>query len=208
MERACRRCGEVKPLSGFTYQRRSTIKSPRRDSDGHAKSCKECYKKTQRARIQRLVTVPVALEARCSKCKTVKPRTEFFRDRQRSTGVGSTCRSCNREHKRHYHRQYFHSPHGSKTIKERNRESRLKALRLYGGYCVCCGEDNPAFLTFDHILNNGHNEPNIARRVLKKFDETLRLLCYNCNCGRQFGGFPDKVCPHEFARSQYISLAA
>lgn len=82
---------------------------------------------------------------------------------------------------------------------DKNRKRRIKLLDLYGGKCACCGENNPYFLSIDHINRDG----NIERKkkggkfsystIIRRDD--LRLLCFNCNCGRELTG--DGRCPHE-----------
>jgi len=69
----------------------------------------------------------------------------------------------------------------------------------YGRVCVCCGEDNPSFLTIDHIDGGGsqhiknevHGEiyPWLIRR---HFPNGFQVLCYNCNCAKR----DKKECPH------------
>ena len=80
-------------------------------------------------------------------------------------------------------------------------ERRRTVLAHYGGACECCGENQPVFLTIDHIEGNG----NAHRREVGKtdmwlwllkegFPEGFRILCYNCNAGRYRNG---GTCPHE-----------
>jgi 5-methylcytosine-specific restriction endonuclease McrA len=39
-------------------------------------------------------------EARCSRCKVVKPAAQFYESRQRSNGLSSSCRECRKEENR------------------------------------------------------------------------------------------------------------
>lgn len=81
---------------------------------------------------------------------------------------------------------------------------RLKAevIGAYGGCCSCCGEKNPAFLTIDHMNNDGseHRRTIKTSRIyswLKKRGypkEGFQVLCFNCNCGRYVNG---GICPHQ-----------
>ena len=83
-----------------------------------------------------------------------------------------------------------------------DKQRRHEALMAYGGKCMCpggCLEDNLDFLTFDHVNNDGmtHRKRIGATRMpgwLKKngYPDTIRVLCYNCNCARVHG-----PCPHE-----------
>lgn len=82
---------------------------------------------------------------------------------------------------------------------------RRRIIEQYGGKCECCGEAEYGFLSLDHRHGGGHQErkrlgPNAAYRLAlrSKDHEKYRVLCHNCNMGRQFNG---GVCPHEQARA-------
>lgn len=94
------------------------------------------------------------------------------------------------------------------TKAEATKKSRLKTVlevqTAYGGKCVCppCGETETKFLTLDHINDDGgqhrrnmNGRGNAVYTWVKQnnFPETLRLMCFNCNSGRQRNG---GVCPH------------
>jgi hypothetical protein len=91
------------------------------------------------------------------------------------------------------------------SLTERQRAVRVKykAMQKYGGKCSCCGEEQIAFLTIDHINNDGaERRKEVGFRAgggfYKKLlnlplDPTLQVMCYNCNCGRRSTG----VCPHK-----------
>lgn len=79
-------------------------------------------------------------------------------------------------------------------------------LEAYGHMCACCGITEANFLTVDHSLNDGTQHrreiggsSNKLYKWLKRNGypkDRFRLLCWNCNCSRQFYG----QCPHEKAR--------
>lgn len=72
----------------------------------------------------------------------------------------------------------------------------------YGGYvCVCCGETEVAFLTLDHIGNDGaphRKEIGHASiyRWLKRngYPPGFQAMCLNCNRGKWMNG---GICPHK-----------
>jgi hypothetical protein len=94
------------------------------------------------------------------------------------------------------HRKYLRYKERMDT---RRKDTRQEAIAAYGGKCVCCGESNPAFLTFDHKNNDGHLDrvSHIAAKLKREgWPDQVRLMCYNCNCSRAFinrGG----DCPHK-----------
>jgi len=72
---------------------------------------------------------------------------------------------------------------------------RMDIIKGYGGKCELCGEDNPHFLTIDHVNGGGSKEKKIlgnSYALYRKLrDENYprdnyRLLCYNCNCALGF----------------------
>lgn len=77
---------------------------------------------------------------------------------------------------------------------------RERAYAALGGrVCVCCGETEPRFLTFDHIhgrdtVRSEHQHgPGQWAHVLRE-PHLFQVLCFNCNCGRALNG---GVCPHQ-----------
>lgn len=75
----------------------------------------------------------------------------------------------------------------SKTGRSR-RKRRLMCLQHYGGKCVNCGEDNWAFLEFDHINNDGSTHRKdagslnmVSYLINNNFPSDIQLLCSNCN---------------------------
>lgn len=91
------------------------------------------------------------------------------------------------------------------SVKANARRYRGQVLEHYGRRCSCpgCGEDNEAFLTVDHVDGGGTqhraklggSSTAVCRWIVKNnFPAGFRLLCYNCNCGRQRNG---GICPHE-----------
>jgi hypothetical protein len=113
----------------------------------------------------------------------VKAASEFYQTGHRVLGW---CKEC------------FSANAGDVT-----RRRRLAALRHYSKgepHCACCGETRLAFLTFDHLDNNGaaHRRAiNHARLgtwlYCHHFPPGFQVLCHNCNIGRHLNG---GVCPH------------
>lgn len=75
------------------------------------------------------------------------------------------------------------------------RKLRDVIVEAYGSRCVCCGITETMVLTIDHRHSNGNEERrsfgnNYHRKLYKHiiergFPDDYRLLCFNCNCGRE-----------------------
>lgn len=85
------------------------------------------------------------------------------------------------------------------------KNTKMKVINHYGGKCACCGENKSAFLTIDHVNNNGNDHRKTMpgggsstatyRWIIKNnYPTDLQLLCWNCNCGKQING---GICPHK-----------
>lgn len=94
----------------------------------------------------------------------------------------------------------------------RRRKEEVK--QAYGGECACCGETRSAFLTIDHMNNDGAEHRRKMRpggrgcggkiyTILK--NEGYRLLCWNCNSGRAVNG---GTCPHQEKDPEMLLAAA
>jgi len=83
-----------------------------------------------------------------------------------------------------------------KTASSKSRwKLRLDIIKGYGGKCELCGEDNPHFLTIDHIDGEGAKERKMIEGWYKFYKklrdnnyprDNYRLLCWNCNCALGF----------------------
>ncbi len=150
---------------------------------------------------------------KCNTCGEVKPLADFNTRNIAKGWYKSLCRACeSARFKRYYEanademrarqREYH------KTWKDKRFEQVLDAL---GHECACCGESNPQALTVDHIHNDGWKEkrgpgrPRAGRALWSRIrkegypKDRYRILCFNCNCGRQRSA--DKRCFHELTRS-------
>lgn len=86
----------------------------------------------------------------------------------------------------------------------REYKDRLKAegIAAYGGGCHCCGESHPAFLTLDHLNDDGGGRRRAegGRKLWARLRAEgwpvgdIALACFNCNTGRHING---GTCPHE-----------
>ena len=80
---------------------------------------------------------------------------------------------------------------------------KLKAIKQYGGKCLCCGETELAFMTIDHINGGGNKHRKTMRamsfyRWLEKnnYPTGYQTLCWNCNAAKGLFG----TCPHQLKK--------
>jgi hypothetical protein len=118
-----------------------------------------------------------------------------------------------RRHMNQADRKYASTPEGKEKIKAKMRKRvwivKVASLKAYGGdppRCACCGESNIKFLTLDHINNDGTKQRKMflngntgnfnywLRKQGYPKNLGIRVLCANCNMGRQWNG---GICPHK-----------
>jgi len=119
----------------------------------------------------------------CTKCKEIKPREAFYKDKSRKDGKCPNCVACMKAY-REERREYYNAKHQEwrarhldhvnaynreweKTRDDEHKDKRRKykrdlarkahrdAIDAYGGFCACCGETEPKFLQLDHMNNDG-----------------------------------------------------
>jgi len=148
----------------------------------------------------------------CKKCGDTKPLRKFHETRGRNGKVyrRHACHSCENARQaewiREWKRNHWNDERrlaNNASIKARYYALRAEVIEGYGGRCECCGERNPKFLAFDHVNNDGKRvrgkvHPNSGTPLLlwikaNNYPSMLRLLCHNCNMGREFNG---GICPH------------
>lgn len=187
--KACRQCGEVKPVSAF-YKRKGT--------STYRNQCMKCMNGGQElSRCEgcgRKFLSYGGMRKLCSKCRPP---------------VTKPCAWCGKEFTGSMDQRRYCSPECRDAalkvkIDAARLEQRIAALRAYAGgvepACACCGESALAFLALDHVNGGGHKQ----RQELggggfyvwlrkNNYPEGFQVLCHNCNLGRQLNG---GTCPH------------
>lgn len=149
----------------------------------------------------------------CFTCRVEKPLMAFYKNRGNKDGYHGTCKICHGAVSKRW--LMANRKLTSNRVRARQKQLRLEILRHYckgDPYCQCPGCDvrEPSFLTLDHINNDGAAH---RRAIAKKhgrnagsgtvllwikrngFPSGFQVLCYNCNCGKQYSG--KGKCPHE-----------
>lgn len=126
-------------------------------------------------------------ESKCSKCKEVKPVSEFYSDRSRSTGIGSRCKPCARLESRNWAKRNRDKCNewgraSSIRIRERNHNKLYDFLSM--AVCEDCDIDNPLVLEFHHVTDKDYNVAQIMHwsweRILEEINKCI-ILCANCH---------------------------
>jgi hypothetical protein len=138
----------------------------------------------------------------CSRCKEARPLAAFAKKGGRPDGVSSYCRPCVAQRNKEWREQPGSRERTSVRHRAWAEAIKVKTLAHYGGVCVCCGEDDIRFLTFDHIDGGGkqHRRAEMGSMPLSRwlrnngYPDGFQILCWSCNSGRHFNG---GVCPHQ-----------
>ena len=149
--------------------------------------CRRCSKPREPERANR---------TRCQPCAVKETAVEMARRRSYPERVRAQKRA-----------SYWANPKTNNAVGRAWREkARLRVYDAYGGaFCSCCGEAELAFLTIDHVNNDGHKYRkktggqrnggnNYLWAIKNDFPPGLQVLCYNCNSGRYRNGGD---CPHQ-----------
>ena len=130
----------------------------------------------------------------CSKC-----------GKQTHTKDKSSCQDCKKLYLNEYYKK--NRPRALAYAREIGQAKKLECLSAYSRgivKCACCGEREIAFLTLDHMNNDGkwHRETagpsgygfyaHLRKRGYPQ-NLNLQVMCFNCNCGRRVN---KGTCPH------------
>ena len=166
-EKTCPDCKVVKPLTGFPRNARRP--------DGRGMYCSSCMSIRNRAsRARKAAAEGRTLRVRrevpdgqrwCPDCKTIKPLTDFPRNKSGTRGYGGYCKPChNAKGKATYQRLYG----STREYHLRRRYGITGAdvdamVAAQGGSCAVC-DGKPEHVDHDH-----------------KTGKVRGLLCFNCN---------------------------
>lgn len=182
MEKYCPKCKNMLPVGEF-HKNRSC-------ADGVARWCKSC-RKSDGVNYRKRVADKSAEKSKVRYYELIAAGVcPFCRVRPLKSGI-RTCEAC--------------ALRASRFQAQQRAKLRLEVFNAYGGpHCQCCGEDEILFLTIDHINDDGAAHRKTLPRTYSggkfykwlkrnKYPSGFRVLCFNCNCGRQRNG---GVCPH------------
>ena len=155
------------------------------------------------------MSIAIDDKKQCSKCNAVKDVNEFYYSKDTVDKLTCRCKVCHHNytvsHKSQIrlHNQKYWILNRDKLISKsakNYKETKQQVFDYYGGKCECCGETNYKFLTLDHIeqwkrkLNKYKGVYLYPTLIKRHFPKYIRLLCWNCNCSRQYN---NGICPHK-----------
>jgi hypothetical protein len=170
--------------------------------------------KLTRAEIQKRYRTkhPEAAKASWAKYYARVGRTPAHRARRRRWEEKNRVKLAAKQ--RAYYQKNVH--HYRDYVTAKNRRRRIEVLMHYSQgrmCCDCCGETIEAFLTLDHVNQDGaaHRRAIGGTKaagsktyhwlIKSGFPAGYRVLCFNCNCGRHKTG---GICPHNLPNSGSI----
>lgn len=173
----CSKCGQKKTVNDF----------PRRAVDYQCNACRRDYAR-EAYRQKRAAMSPEELAAE-------KAKINARQNKRRSDALAAMPADELAAYKERINRD--------NTI--RRLAVRDQVYQAYGGYrCACCGETERAFLSIDHIHNDGakhkreeklHTGEQLYRWLVRKgFPPGFQILCMNCQWGKRNN---NGVCPHQ-----------
>ncbi len=137
----------------------------------------------------------------CTKCNELKNNEEFYFDLRRKV-FESVCKKCRAQWQKKFRSE--NKELLNKNVRQYKQQKRLECLEFYSKgtpQCLCCGEKNIEFLTFDHKNNDGNKHRKIIKNgseiyrwiIRNNFPPIFDILCFNCNCSKGIYG----ICPHK-----------
>jgi formate-dependent nitrite reductase cytochrome c552 subunit len=146
------------------------------------------------------------ISKRCSKCKEIKPISEFYKNPKTKDKRSYCCKKCAVEYscKRQKTRKVRIE---RKQCRDKKRKTLLKLL---GGKCVRCGFDDWRALQIDHIDGGGRKHRRKFNNILGYYNDIeksiiseegkYQLLCANCNQIKKY----EKDLPKQYESHRYI----
>lgn len=121
----------------------------------------------------------------CTKCKTLKPLSDFYPRKDYKFGVDFQCKDCTNK----YDRECY-------------RKRRKEVLDSMGGKCVYCGCELFEALQINHKHGGGYQERKAKKHASladeisfgRRKTDDLEVVCYVCNAWHKLvklDGLPD-----------------
>lgn len=123
---------------------------------------------------------------RCPGCATLKPLTEFSKNKRKQDGLQSSCKACAKQR----NAKWYSTNPEARIQQNRYQRNRNKAFvdrykRIYGK-CTDCGTTDHRVLQFDHIGDKKNDVSNMiyngnSIKVIKAEIRKCEVRCANCH---------------------------
>ena len=121
----------------------------------------------------------------CSKCKDVKPISEFGKDKNKKDGLDYWCKVCRRAR---FTKSYKQSPEKAKAAGSKRYTEKYRVLCEYktSRGCCKCGETYANCLEFHHT-DPAQKEFEVSESMNRNIDHIMTeiekcvILCSNCH---------------------------
>ena len=127
---------------------------------------------------------------RCTRCLSLKPLRDFYKNRNTRDGVSSWCKTCTSVYNKKRHKE---NPGLSREYRRNlvRRNLQFRNNYLSRNPCAECGNSEVAVLVFDHI-GPKPKKKNVSDLVYSSYStETIQeeidkcqVLCANCHARR------------------------
>lgn len=125
---------------------------------------------------------------KCTVCSTVKPKSEFNRNKVKSDGLQTRCRDCQKTQNNDGYVNNENRRNSIKATNALNRAYNVKLMRKYKRYCGCqiCEEKEPCALDLHHLDPSGKdaNPSSLVTYSTNTMKTEIRkciVLCANCH---------------------------
>jgi hypothetical protein len=150
---------------------------------------------------------------RVAAARTPEEKAAFLAKRRTSEASQQReVRRANPEKFRALYKSYYWANPEKARGSQREYRAKIRSLVFghYGTWCVCCGENEPEFLSIDHIAGDGaakRSEHGSGASfyywlVSHDFPQGFQVLCYNCNFAKR----TYKECPHSKILKSRLTL--
>lgn len=139
----------------------------------------------------------------CEEHRKSTAREGYFIERNKKRIDDGLCIACPNPADRQSDRCTACRKRANETQRRQNKKAREIVLKAYGEKCACCGENEEAFLSIDHVNGGGTAHRKEIRvssgktfyrwLINNNFPDGFQTLCMNCNVAKWKLG----VCPHQ-----------
>ena len=194
--RTCTKCGKEKKEEEFAFKNVSRKQRTERCRKCHRDKYLVFYRKTHD---QSVKNAQKRYNERNKEIVSLRRKVKRLENIDANRKRENDWASKRRQNKDYIKKQKEYRGVNSEKLRLQRIELRVIALKNYGDKCACCGEEDRAFLSIDHIDGGGSKHRREIKHSIyswlkqNKYPKGFQVLCHNCNQAKGFYG----KCPHE-----------